>query len=52
LKEARESSIWLRLLKDSGLSRGEEIELLIKESEEISKIIGKSIVTAKNLSPK
>ena len=50
LKEARESSIGLRLLRDSGLSKGEEIEYLIKESGEIGKILGKSIVTAKRQS--
>jgi len=50
LKEARESIIWLRLLRDSGLCKGEEIEFLINESEEIGKILGKSIVTAKKQS--
>lgn len=47
LKEARESSIWLRLLRDSGLKKDEEIEDLIRESKEIGKILGKSIVTSK-----
>ena len=38
-KEARESNYWLRLLRDSGQVKEELIEDLIKESEEITKVL-------------
>ncbi len=38
-KEARESNYWLRLLRDSGQVKKELIEYLIKESEEITKVL-------------
>ncbi|WKK82071.1 four helix bundle protein [Marivirga arenosa] len=38
-KEARESHYWLRLIKDSGLYNGDEINNRIEECEEILKII-------------
>ena len=46
-KEARETTVWLKLLKDSGLIRGKEIDNAIQESEEIRNILGKSVSTAK-----
>ena len=46
-KEAKESNLWLRLLKDSGIVKREEIEGLIQESAEIRNILGKSVSTAK-----
>lgn len=44
LKEARETSYWLRLLKDNS---NYSLESLITEIEEIKKILGKTIVTKK-----
>jgi four helix bundle protein len=46
-KEAKETNLWLRLLRDSDLARGENIGRLIQESEEIRNILGKSVTTAK-----
>ncbi|MBI5328192.1 MAG: four helix bundle protein [Deltaproteobacteria bacterium] len=45
-KETKETTLWLRLLRDSGIS-GDEIGDIIKESEEIRNILGKSVKTAK-----
>ena len=47
LKEARESNYWLRLIRDSKLSNSSELYELIDESEAISRILGKSVVTAR-----
>lgn len=46
-KEARETNLWLRLLRDSGISTGDSTDDLIQESEEIRNILGKSVSTAK-----
>jgi four helix bundle protein len=46
-KEARETNIWLRLLKDSKILKEESLTDLIKESEEIRNILGTSVETAK-----
>lgn len=48
LKEARETKYWLRLLKSAEIISGEKVEFLINESDEISRILGKIIVNAKN----
>ncbi|MEW6409432.1 MAG: four helix bundle protein [Nitrospirota bacterium] len=45
-KEAKETNLWLRLLKDSGIFT-KDIDALIQESEEIRNILGKSVTTAK-----
>lgn len=47
LKELRESLYWLRLLKKSNLLKDKAVNPLIKEADELSRIVGKSIVTAK-----
>src|SRR4030042_970905 len=47
LKEARESNYWLRLIKFSGLARGEELDYLLKESEELRKILTSIVKTSK-----
>ena len=47
LKEIRESMYWLKLIQRSQILRGAEFEEAIKETERISKIIGKSVITAK-----
>ncbi len=44
LKEMREANYWLRILLEIKLAEGEEIESLIKESNELRLILG-SIVT-------
>lgn len=46
LKSANETRYWLTLLKDL-VSDSSEIDLLSKESDELSKILGASIVTMK-----
>ena len=47
-KEAKESRIWLRLIRDSGLCRKTpEIEMLIQEALEIASILAKSLKTAR-----
>ena len=49
-KEARETTLWLRLMNDSEIIEGEGINLLIHESEEIRNILGKSVSTARQKS--
>jgi len=46
-KEARETNLWLRLLRDSAIAMEDNIRPLIKESEEIRNILGRSVSTAK-----
>jgi four helix bundle protein len=47
LKELRESRIWLRFIILSELLKPVAVESLLAECEELSRIIGKSIITAK-----
>jgi four helix bundle protein len=47
LKEARETVYWLRLMKETVSAKDIEVERLIREAEEISKIIGSIIVNTK-----
>ena len=47
LKSTNESKLWLSLLRDSKRAKPEEVELLIKELEEIGKIFASSILTLK-----
>ena len=46
LKESRETIYWLRLLKEAGMYG--DGEALIKEADEIARIIGPIIVSTKN----
>jgi four helix bundle protein len=46
-KEARETNLWLRLLLASGMVKGTKLKALVKESEEIRNILGKSVTTAR-----
>jgi four helix bundle protein len=46
-KEARETYLWLRIIKDSELTKGDRISYLVKESKEIRNILGKSVSTAR-----
>ena len=45
-KEARETNYWLRLLRDSQLCKGIDYTDLIKESEEIIKILTSIVKTS------
>lgn len=47
LKEARETNYWLRLLEASEILPKEKLVELLKESEELKKIIGAIIVSSK-----
>lgn len=47
LKEAKETIYWLRLLKEAGLTSGQDCDALIQEITEISRIIGAIIVKSK-----
>ena len=47
LKSANESKMWLSLLKDTKRISSDDYEILIKELNEISNIIAKSIITTK-----
>jgi four helix bundle protein len=48
LKEARETEFWLRLLKESEILNSKEFESLIKDCDELERILTSSIKTAKN----
>ncbi|MCL0057218.1 four helix bundle protein [Dehalococcoidia bacterium] len=47
LKEIRESMYWLRLVERSDILSSEEIKEATNETQQISAIIGRSIITAK-----
>ncbi len=47
LKEMRESNYWLRILKSIELTPKEETEQLLKESEELKKILGTILIKCK-----
>ena len=47
LKSANESGFWLKLLQDTGKAKTEEICSLQNELEEISNILGASLLTLK-----
>jgi four helix bundle protein len=47
LKELRESLYWLRLISRLNLVSDQSVGVLIKEGNELSNVIAKSIVTAK-----
>ena len=49
LKEAKESNLWSKLIKDAKLSSAlEELDWLIRESFEIKNILGKIVKTSKD----
>jgi four helix bundle protein len=48
LKSANETNYWLILIKESFPQTTEKIDCFLKEIDEISKIIGSSILTLKN----
>ena len=47
LKSANETTYWLCLLRDSGLSKKEEINSLLREVDEITKMIGSAVIKLK-----
>ena len=50
LKEMRESNYWLRIIKytqDFETTKLKELEWLLKESEELKKILGSIVVKSK-----
>ena len=47
LKSCNESKLWLALLRDTSNFEKNEIIMLYRETEEISKILGASIITMK-----
>ena len=47
LKSANETKLWLSLLKDSKRARPDEVEELLREMNEISRILAASILTLK-----
>jgi len=46
-KEARESNYWLRLIKVSEIAKGDELDFLLKESEELKKILASIVKTSR-----
>jgi four helix bundle protein len=51
-KEARETNLWLRLIRDSSLIGSTRMAGLVQESEEIRNILGVLVRTAKKRSEK
>jgi four helix bundle protein len=51
LKSSNETRYWLYLIRDGLSLENENLKSLIKENEEISKIIAKSILTLKTPKP-
>jgi len=48
LKELRESLYWLKLLERSKLIPSEDLQPLLSETNELVKIVAKSVITAKS----
>ena len=48
LKELRESAVWIKLITKSELLAGKRVAPLLDECEQLGKIIGQSLVTAKS----
>lgn len=48
LKSANETLYWLCLLRDSTSADKNQIQLLLKENQEICKLLGASLLTMKN----
>lgn len=45
LKSANETKFWLALIKDTSIDSSKEVQWLLNESIEISKILGRSVST-------
>jgi four helix bundle protein len=52
LKELRESRFWLRLIVRAKLLPDKKMNALVDESNQLCKIFGQSIVTAKGIKPR
>ena len=50
-KEARESMYWLKLIDESGLSQKEKVITIIKDCDEILRILGSILKTLRNNTP-
>jgi four helix bundle protein len=50
LKEMRESYFWLRVISGVGLLHSNRLEALLDESNQLCKILSKSVATAKGKS--
>jgi len=48
LKSANETKYWLGLLRDATSANKEKINKMLKEAEELSKMLGASLLTLKN----
>jgi four helix bundle protein len=48
LKELRESGYWLRLIRSAEMIPPDEVDPILKEADELCRIIGKSVSTAKS----
>lgn len=48
LKSANESKFWLYLIRDSEITTGAKIDKILDETIQISKILGRSILTLKD----
>jgi len=48
LKELRESLYWLRLIQKSQILKNKNLDEVIDETKQLSNIIAKSVITAKN----
>jgi four helix bundle protein len=46
-KEAKESNYWLRLIKVSEIAKGDELDFLLNESEELKKILASIVKTSR-----
>jgi four helix bundle protein len=47
LREARETLYWIRLLKESKLNIDKEFDIFLQESDEITRILGAIVSTAR-----
>jgi four helix bundle protein len=50
-KEARESMYWLNLVKETGLYQNEKISTVLKDCDEILRILGSILKTLRNNPP-
>ena len=50
LKEARQTSFWLRIVERKNLAPGSSAQILLQEAEEIKKILGSIASKARNTS--
>ncbi len=53
LRESRETLYWLNMIRDAGLVKADDVQDVLRESEEIGKVIGAIIkTTRRNTIPK